>query len=70
MSSFGGHVISAMATELYFSNLGQVDRLTLLDPGCHVKEYDSKELGNYKVDGFTKQYGLLNRVMSIVGFCI
>ena len=34
--SYGAHVISAMATEIKDSGLGQVDRLTLLDPGINV----------------------------------
>ena len=29
-----------MATEIKDLGLGQVDRLTLLDPGTHVKDYE------------------------------
>ena len=59
MHSFGGNVISAFATEVFFSNLGKIDRLSLLDPGNMVSKYDVQ--GEYKaVEG--KQYGFVNKV--------
>ena len=42
-----------MATEIKESGLGQIDRLTLLDPGTKVS--------NFKVDGKTQQ-GLIHKV--------
>ena len=42
-----------MATEIKETGLGQIDRLTLLDPGIKVS--------NYKVDGKTQQ-GLIHKV--------
>ena len=42
-----------MATEIKESGLGQVDRLTLLDPGTKVSDF--------KVDGKTQQ-GLIHKV--------
>ena len=53
--SYGAHVISAMATEIKETGLGQIDRLTLLDPGIKVS--------NYKVDGKNQQ-GLIHKVDS------
>ena len=52
-NSYGAHVISAMATEIKETGLGQIDRLTLLDPGIKVSKY--------KVDGKT-QKGLIHKV--------
>ena len=40
IKSYGGHVISAMATAIKQIGLGQVDRLTLLDPGTKVNNYE------------------------------
>ena len=60
-NSFGGNVISAFATEVFFSNLGKIDRLSLLDPGNMVSKYEVQ--GEYKaVEG--KQYGFVNKVRS------
>merc|ERR1712241_176737 len=50
--SYGTHIVSAMATEIKESGLGQVDRLTLLDPGTKVSDF--------KVDGKTQQ-GLIHK---------
>ena len=44
-----------MATEIKESGLGQIDRLTLLDPGTKVS--------NFMVDGKTQQ-GLIHKVDS------
>lgn len=44
-----------MATEIKETGLGQIDRLTLLDPGIKVS--------NYKVDGKNQQ-GLIHKVDS------
>ena len=55
INSYGAHVISAMATEIKETGLGQIDRLTLLDPGIKVS--------NYKVDGKSQQ-GLIHKVDS------
>ena len=53
-----------MATEIVFSNLGKIDRLTLLDPGRFVTKYqDIPE--KYRVKGSKQQYGLLNRVAEL-----
>ena len=46
-----------MATEIKETGLGQIDRLTLLDPGIKVSKY--------KVDGKT-QKGLIHKVESVV----
>ena len=62
LCSYGGHVISAMATEIVFSKLGQIDRLTLLDPGVKVPKFNSIP-EEYRVKGSKQQYGLLNRVV-------
>ena len=53
IKSFGGHVISAMATAIKQIGLGQVDRLTLLDPGTKVN--------NYEINGKIQQ-GLIHKV--------
>ena len=46
-------MISAMATEIKDIGLGQVDRLTLLDPGTKVKDFE--------VNGKMQQ-GLIHKV--------
>ena len=56
IKSFGGHVISAMATEIKQTGLGQVYRLTLLDPGTIVQDFE--------VDGKIQQ-GLIHKVKYI-----
>ena len=53
IKSYGGHVISAMATAMKHIGLGQVGRLTLLDPGTKVN--------NYEVNGKIQQ-GLIHKV--------
>ena len=55
LKSFGAHAVSAMATEIKQKWLGQVDRLTLLDPGTMVS--DSEVDGNPN-----KQQGLIHKV--------
>merc|ERR1719336_427555 len=56
--SFGGHVISAMASEIVFSKLGKIARLSLLDPGRIVNLFEVD--GKYKsVD--RKQLGFVNK---------
>ena len=57
-NSFGGHVISAMATDLVFSKVGKIDRLSLLDPGGWVTQFKIPQ--KYRVE--ENQYGLVNRV--------
>ena len=58
--SFGGHVINAMVAEIFFSNLGKIDRLTLLDPGNYVGKV--KVGAKYSGRTGVTQYGALNRV--------
>ena len=51
--------MSAMATEIFFSNLGKINRLSLLDPGTHVSVFKVK--GEYApVEGH--QIGFVNKV--------
>jgi len=58
--SYGGHVVSAMAAELYFSGLGKVDRLSLLDPGSMMKKFKVSNKEYWGVGG-KEQIGSLNR---------
>ena len=61
--SFGGHVINAMAAEIFFSNLGKIGRLTLLDPGNYVGQV--KVGAKYSGRTGVTQYGALNRVRAL-----
>ena len=55
-------MISAMATEIFFSNLGKIHRLSLLDPGTEVSVFKVK--GEYApVEG--QQIGFVNKVKVI-----
>ena len=51
-----------MASDLVFSNIGKIDRLSLLDPGGWVRifEKSTKVPKQYRMGG--KQYGMVNRV--------
>ena len=53
--SYGANVVNAMASEIVFSQMGKIGRLTLLDPGRKQKEYKIKGNPN-------KQIGFFNRV--------
>ena len=48
-----------MASEIVFSKLGMIDRLSLLDPGKNVKTFPVPD--QYRIEG-KKQYGMVNRV--------
>ena len=51
-----------MATEIFFSNLGKIHRLSLLDPGTEVSVFKVK--GEYApVEG--QQIGFVNKVKLI-----
>ena len=54
-------MISGMATELIDAGLGEIDILTLLDPGCKVPT-------KLRIDG-KKQYGLIDKVKCIAIMC-
>ena len=49
-----------MATDIVFSKLGKIDRLSLLDPGVWVKQFKPIPM-MYRVE--KNQYGLVNRVI-------
>ena len=53
--SYGADVVNAMASEVVFSGMGKIGRLTLLDAGNRQEKYNIK--GNP-----IKQLGFYNRV--------
>ena len=57
--SYGADVVNAMASEVVFSGMGKIGRLTLLDAGNRQEEYKIK--GNP-----VKQIGFFNRVWFVV----
>ena len=69
--SYGADIVNALASEIVFSKMGKMGRLTLLDPGRRLETFNIagnpvKQIGFYNKESVTNNYSWFLKDMLLI----